>query len=104
MGMGKKSEDTAASASAISRWENEGGALGEKRVKRPTDPIQHGKLIGDIPAGQVEYATPNKALPEAHEFASKGGFKRGKTRAKSLTPKERSEIAGIAAQARRKKP
>lgn len=74
-----------------------------KRLKRPTDPIQRGKLIGDILTGQVEDAPPKKALPEAHEFARKGGLKGGKARAKSLTAKQRSEIASVAAQARWKK-
>jgi hypothetical protein len=74
-----------------------------KRLKRPTDPIQRGKLIGDILTGQIEEAPAKQALPEAHEFARKGGLKGGKARAKSLTPKERSEIASVAAQARWKK-
>jgi hypothetical protein len=73
------------------------------RLKRPRDPIQLGKLVGEILTGQVEDAPPKKVLPEAHEFARKGGIKGGKARAKSLTAKERSEIASIAAQARWKK-
>ena len=75
-----------------------------KRLKRPTDPVQLGKLIGDILTGQVEDSSPTTAIPEAHEFARKGGLKGGKARAKVLSPKERSEIASIAAQARWKKP
>ncbi len=75
-----------------------------KRLKRPRDPVQLGKLIGDILTGQVQDSPPKAAIPEAHEFARKGGLKGGKARAKALTPKERSEIASIAAQARWKKP
>ena len=74
-----------------------------KRLKRPRDPVQLGKLIGDILTGQVEDVLPARAAPEAHEFARKGGLKGGKARAKALTPKQRSEIASIAAQARWKK-
>lgn len=76
-----------------------------KRLKRPRDPVQLGKLIGDILTGQVEDAQPIPKAhpPAAHEFARKGGLKGGKARAKSLTAKQRSEIASLAAQARWKK-
>jgi hypothetical protein len=75
-----------------------------KRLKRPRDPVQLGKLIGDILTGQVEdtQAAPEKAT--AAEYARKGGLKGGKARAKKLTPRQRSEIASAAAQARWKKP
>lgn len=76
-----------------------------KRLKRPRDPIQLGKLVGDILTGRVEdrQAKPESQNAEAHEFARKGGLKGGKARAKSLTAKQRSDIASIAAQARWKK-
>jgi hypothetical protein len=74
-----------------------------KRLKRPRDPVQLGKLVGDILTGQVEDREPAKAHPEAAEFARKGGLKGGKARAKKLTPQQRSEIAHLAAQARWKK-
>ncbi len=66
-----------------------------KRLKRPRDPVQLGKLIGDILTGQVEDKSP---LPEgktaaAHEFARKGGLKGGKARAAKLSPEKRKEIA-----------
>jgi hypothetical protein len=72
-----------------------------KRLKRPRDPVQLGKLIGDILTGQVEdrQATPDKHA-EAHEFARKGGLKGGKARADSMTPERRAEIAKKAAAAR----
>jgi hypothetical protein len=76
-----------------------------KRLKRPRDPVQLGKLVGDILTGQIEDTQPvaHPEIPQAHEFARKGGLKGGKARAKALTPKERSEIASVAAQARWKK-
>jgi hypothetical protein len=76
-----------------------------KRLKRPRDPVQLGKLVGDILTGQVE---DRQTAPEAHttdavEFARRGGLKGGKARAKALTPKQRTEIARLAAEARWKK-
>ncbi len=71
-----------------------------KRTPRPRDPIQLGKLMVDIATGEV---------PDEIEVAPKavakraGGTKGGPARAKALTPRERSEIASIAAQARWKK-
>jgi hypothetical protein len=32
----------------------------EKRLKRPRDPVQLGKLIGDILTGQVEDRAPDR--------------------------------------------
>lgn len=76
-----------------------------KRLKRPRDPVQLGKLIGDILTGQVEDAQPaSEDHPlAAHEFARRGGRKGGKARAKALTPEQRAEIARVAAHARWKK-
>jgi hypothetical protein len=79
------------------------GQQGQKRLKRPRDPVQLAKLVGDILTGQVEDREPEKAHPEAVEFARKGGLKGGRARAKALTPKQRAEIARAAAQARWKK-
>jgi len=70
-----------------------------KRLKRPRDPVQLAKLIGDIASGQVEDAQPGSA----HAGARAGGLKGGKARARKLTPQQRSEIAHLAAQARWKK-
>jgi hypothetical protein len=72
----------------------------EKRLKRPTDIVQRGKLIGDILTGQVEDRAPEpdrKPIDPAHEFARKGGLKGGKARAASMTPERRAEIAKKAA-------
>jgi len=76
-----------------------------KRLKRPRDPVQLGKLVGDILTGQIEdrQATPEGRATDAVEFARKGGLKGGKARAKALTPKQRTEIARLAAEARWKK-
>lgn len=74
-----------------------------KRLKRPRDPVQLGKLIGDILTGQVEDKAPEpdrKPIDPAHEFARKGGLKGGKTRAEKLSPERRAEIARAAAQKR----
>jgi hypothetical protein len=75
--------------------------MATKRLKRPTDIVQRGKLIGDILTGQVEDVGPEKepANP-AYEFARKGGLKGGKARAAKLSPERRREIAKKAAQKR----
>jgi hypothetical protein len=70
-----------------------------KRLKRPRDPVQLGKLIGDILTGQVE----DRALTPQEEGKDIIAVKRGKARAKSLTPKQRIEIARMGAEARWKK-
>jgi hypothetical protein len=70
--------------------------MAEKRLKRPRDPIQLGKLIVDIATGQVEDRVPPREESPAAKLAMKGG----KARAAKLTPKRRREIAQQAAQAR----
>lgn len=77
----------------------------DKRLKRPRDPVQLGKLIGDILTGQVEDATPsNPPDPNKDQAAvilgRKGGAKGGRARAESLTPAQRKKIARLAAQHR----
>jgi hypothetical protein len=63
----------------------------DKRLPRPRDPIQLGKLIGDILTGQVEdRATrppidPNKNQA-AVELGRKCGLKGGRARADATTP------------------
>jgi len=72
-----------------------------KRLERPRDPVQLGKLIGDILTGQVE----DRAVAPADEgkdqaavsLGRRGGLKGGAARAKSLSPERRSEIAKKAA-------
>jgi len=76
-----------------------------KRLPRPRDPVQLGKLIGDILTGQVEdraisdASDPNKD-PAAVALGRKGGLKGGRARADSLTPAERKTIAQNAARKR----
>jgi hypothetical protein len=75
-----------------------------KRLPRPRDPVQLGKLIGDILTGQVEDRAPaipddpNKD-PAAVALGRKGGLKGGRARA-SLTPVQRKKIAQKAAKRR----
>jgi len=68
-----------------------------KKLKRPRDPVQLAKLIGDIATGQVEEESGRRPGQEV------GGQRGGKARAKTLTPERRSEIAQAAASARWKK-
>jgi hypothetical protein len=76
-----------------------------KRLRRPRDPVQLGKLIGDILTGQVEDRAslppedPNKDQA-AVALGRKGGLKGGRARADSLTPAERKKIAQNAAKKR----
>jgi hypothetical protein len=67
--------------------------MATKRLKRPRDPIQLGKLIVDIATGQVEDAVRDERDQAAAALGSKGG----KARAASLSKKKRSEIAKKAA-------
>ena len=64
--------------------------------KRPRDPMQLAKLIGDIATGQAENVKP--VAPKAGQ--RKGGLKGGKARAKKLSAKKRKAIAQTAAKAR----
>ena len=77
----------------------------DKRLPRPRDPVQLGKLIGDILTGQVEDRAPEIPIdpnkdPAAVALGRKGGLKGGKARADSLTPEERRRIAQDAAKKR----
>jgi hypothetical protein len=73
--------------------------MATRRLKRPRDPIQLGKLIVDIATGQIQEPEETPAAKRAR----KAGHKGGAARAKKLTPAERSEIASLAASARWKK-
>jgi hypothetical protein len=70
--------------------------MAERRLKRPRDPIQLGKLIVDIATGQVEDRVEDDRDSAAAELGRKGG----KARAERLTPEERREIAKKAARKR----
>jgi hypothetical protein len=76
-----------------------------KRLKRPRDPVELGKLIGDILTGQVEDIAQAPPIDPTKDQAAvslgrKGGLKGGRARADSLTPEQRKKIAQDAAQKR----
>lgn len=77
--------------------------MAQKRLKRPRDPVQLAKLIGDIATGKVQDAVEDKRNPAAVALGQKGGRKGGKSRWAHLTPEQRSEAASLAAQARWRK-
>jgi hypothetical protein len=70
--------------------------MAERRLPRPRDPIQLGKLIVDIATGQVEDRAREPEESSAAKIAKKGG----NARAAKLTAKRRREIAQQAAQTR----
>jgi hypothetical protein len=70
--------------------------------KRPRDPIQLAKLIGDIAIGEVEDVISEKKKKPPSRGRS-GGLKGGTARANKLTPEQRTDIARVAAAARWKK-
>ena len=73
-----------------------------KPNKRPRDPVQLAKLIGDIAIGETEdIISVKKKNPRSH--GRPGGLKGGTARAKKLTTAQRADIARIAANARWKK-
>ncbi len=75
-----------------------------KRIPRPRDPIQLGKLIGDIATGQVEDRVEDGKNAAAVEMGRLGGLKGGRARAEKLLPARRVEIARNASKARRLEP
>jgi len=81
----------------------------DKRTPRPRDPVQLGKLIGDILTGEVDDRAvpspddPNKD-PNAVALGRRGGLKGGRARADSLTSEERRTIAQDAAKKRWNRP
>jgi hypothetical protein len=70
-----------------------------KSPKRPRDPNQLAKFIIDAATG----GAPAKVETPKVVRAKKAGAAGGPARANALTPKQRSEIASAAAQARWKK-
>jgi hypothetical protein len=74
--------------------------MATKRLKRPRDPIQLGKLIVDIATGQIRDEVENGRDPAAIARGHLGGKKGGKARAGKLTPYRCKEIASKAAKAR----
>lgn len=74
------------------------------RRKRPRDPIQLAKLIGDIATGQLEDFIEDGKDTAASQLGRIGGLKGGKARAEKLSSKQRIKIAKNAAAARWAKP
>jgi len=71
------------------------------RPKRPRDPFQLAKLIGDISTGQVEDNPPEPEKdPAAIARGRLGGLKGGQARSEALSPRKRKQIAKKAASAR----
>lgn len=75
--------------------------MAERRKKRPRDPLQLAKLIGDIATGQIE--DQSRVEEALSERGRKGGKRGGRVRAIALSPEQRSEIARLAARSRWKK-
>ena len=71
-----------------------------KRLPRPRDPVQLGKLIVDIASGQVVDAVEDGKDAAAVARGKLGGEKGGRTRADCLTKEQRSASARKAAQSR----
>jgi hypothetical protein len=78
--------------------------MATRRLKRPRDPIQLGKLIVDIATGQVEDRLEDGKDPAAVERGRRGGMKGGIARADKISDVRRKEIAQRAAKARWKTP
>ena len=74
--------------------------MATKRLKRPRDPVQLAKLVGDIAVGDVKDEVDDGKDQAAVEFARRGGQKGGVARAKNLTSEQRREIARRAANIR----
>ena len=74
-----------------------------KKTKLPTDTNKRAKSIVDIATGESEEKEIDPIKAAAQALGRKGGLKGGKARAKSLTAKQRKEIAKKAAAARWKK-
>lgn len=77
----------------------------KKRLRRPADPIQLAKLVGDIATGQAQdepMLEPSKddIRRVMSMLGKRGGPKGGAARAESLSKKRRSEIAKAAAASR----
>ena len=71
-----------------------------KRIPRPRDPIQLGKLMVDIATGQVVDEVDDGKDEKAASTGREGGLVGGRSRALALTPEQRAEIARKAATSR----
>jgi hypothetical protein len=71
-----------------------------KHPKRPRDFSQAAKLVIDVATGQVEDREPTPEEQGKDPAAAAMGRKGGAARAKTMSPKQRAEIARKAAKAR----
>lgn len=69
---------------------------GPKGEKRPADVIGNAVHVMRLATGDIE----EKTAETGTEYARKGGLKGGRSRAASLTPERRREIARLAAKKR----
>lgn len=67
--------------------------MATKKLKRPRDPLQLAKLIGDIATGAIQDAKDDGKNQAAADLGRKGGA----ARAAKLSKAKRSEIARKAA-------
>jgi hypothetical protein len=74
--------------------------MAEVQRKRPRDPIQLAKLIGDIATGQTTDMVDDGKNPAAVALGRLGGAKGGKARAQKLSAVRRKAIAKKAARTR----
>jgi hypothetical protein len=74
-----------------------------KPIKRPRDPFQLAKLIGDIATGQIVDRVEDGKNEAAVARGKLGGIKGGKSRANKLSKKKRVSIAKKAINTRWKK-
>lgn len=74
------------------------------KPRRPRDPFQLAKKIGDIATGRATDADPDAGKnPAAVELGRKGGLKGGRATASKMTAQQRRAAASKAAQSRWKK-
>ena len=70
----------------------------ERRLKRPRDPVELAKLIGDIATGKVKDQSHDDGKNvNAVALGRLGGLKGGQARSSKLSPSQRSEAARAAA-------
>jgi hypothetical protein len=75
----------------------------KRKRSRPRDPNQLAKLVFDIASGEVEDTISESKRHPENVKGRAGGKRGGKSRAATLSPEQRIEIARIAAEARWKK-
>ena len=103
--MAKKPASDQRNDEQLSSWENEGGAL-EQRKERPLPPTTF-KYIVDVTTGEIEDVAQALRGGRKKSVAARSGHwgdpKGGKARSATLSRKPPSEQASKAANARRKR-